>query len=86
MLRTRIGALARAAGYEKAHHFELDSGFSSGMAWRLYHDDVKAMELATMEKLCLFFGCEVADLFETDTTATPKQRKSKQKKALKGKN
>lgn len=86
MLKTRIGDLARAAGYEKPHHFEKDSGFSPGMAARLFHDDVKGLELATMEKLCRFFGCGIADLFETDIAASPKARKNKQKKAAKGKN
>lgn len=50
--RVRIADVARA------------TGISRNQLTRLYHDQAVRVELADIEKLCRYFGCEPSGLFE----------------------
>ncbi len=50
--RVRIMDVARA------------TGISRNMLARLYYDRAKRVDLNDLDKLCKYFGCTVAELFE----------------------
>lgn len=77
MVKTRIGELARAAGYEKPHHFQRASGLAPATAYRLYNDEAQGIDLATIDFLCGFFGCGPGDLFVL-TTVEAKSRTARE--------
>jgi len=41
-----------------------DTGINRGTVTRLYHESAERVKLEVMSKLCEYFDCELAELFE----------------------
>ncbi len=41
-----------------------DTGINRGTITRLYQETASRIELEVLDRLCAYFGCQVADLFE----------------------
>lgn len=41
-----------------------DTGINRGTITRLYHETAERVDLAALEKLCIYLDCEIEDLME----------------------
>lgn len=44
-----------------------DTGINRGTITRLYHETAERVDLDVIDKLCVYFDCEVGELFERIT-------------------
>ena len=58
--------LSRMMGERKLKIVDVaqQTGINRGTITRLYHETASRIELDVIEKLCVFFDCQVGDLFE----------------------
>lgn len=41
-----------------------ETGINRGTLTRIYHEQAQRIELAVLDKLCRYFQCQVADIYE----------------------
>ncbi|MDR5900121.1 helix-turn-helix transcriptional regulator [Halomonas vilamensis] len=58
--------LSRIMGERKLKIVDVarETGVNRGTVTRLYHETASRIELDVIEALCLYFDCQVGDLFE----------------------
>ena len=44
-----------------------DTGINRGTITRLYHETAVRVEFDVLEQLCVYLGCDIADLLELNT-------------------
>lgn len=44
-----------------------DTGINRGTITRLYHETAVRVEFEVLEQLCVYLGCDIADLLELST-------------------
>lgn len=58
--------LSRIMGERKLKTVDVarDTGVNRGTITRLYHETASRVELEVVEALCIYFNCQVGELFE----------------------
>jgi putative transcriptional regulator len=62
-MKTKINELCRAAGITTAYQLQKKTDLSPSQAARLYKDEVEAISLSVLEKLCDALKCSPNDIF-----------------------
>ncbi len=62
-MKTKINELCRAAGIATAYQLQKKTDLSPSQAARLYRDEVEAISLSVLEKLCNTLKCSPNDIF-----------------------
>jgi DNA-binding Xre family transcriptional regulator len=71
-MKTKINELCRAAGIATAYQLQKKTDLSPSQAARLYKDEVEAISLSVLEKLCNTLKCSPDDIFGYDGPQTVK--------------
>jgi DNA-binding Xre family transcriptional regulator len=71
-MKTKINELCRAAGIATAYQLQKKTDLSPSQAARLYKDEVEAMSLSVLEKLCNTLKCSPDDIFGYNEPQTVK--------------
>ncbi len=78
-MKTKINELCRAVGITTAYQLQKATDLSPSQAARLYKDDVEAMSLSVLEKLCDVLKCSPNDIFGYNESQTVKLQSAKVK-------
>lgn len=62
MIRPRLQEVAKNAGIENAYQLQKLTGFPVGMAYRLWKNEWKQVDLKTLDTLCTLLECTPNDL------------------------
>jgi DNA-binding Xre family transcriptional regulator len=76
-MKTKINELCRAAGIATAYQLQKKTDLSPSQAARLYKDEVEAISLSVLEKLCNTLKCSPDDIFGYNELQTVKPQLSK---------
>ena len=73
--------LARLMGERKLKIADVsrDTGINRGTLSRLYHETSERFEVEVLDKLCLYFGCSIAELLEFVEVKEPERPKKASK-------
>jgi DNA-binding Xre family transcriptional regulator len=71
-MKTKINELCRAAGIATAYQLQKKTDLSPSQAARLYKDEVEAISLSVLEKLCNTLKCSPDDIFGYNEPQTVK--------------
>ncbi len=71
-MKTKIKELCQAAGITTAYQLQKKTDLSPSQAARLYRDEVEAISLSVLEKLCVVLDCEPNDIFGYNEPQTAK--------------
>ncbi len=71
-MKTKINELCRAAGITTAYQLQKKTDLSPSQAARLYKDEVEAISLSVLEKLCNTLECSPNDIFGYNEPQTVK--------------
>jgi DNA-binding Xre family transcriptional regulator len=71
-MKTKINELCRAAGIATAYQLQKKTDLSPSQAARLYKDEVEAISLSVLEKLCNTLKCSPNDIFGYNEPQTVK--------------
>jgi excisionase family DNA binding protein len=71
-MKTKINELCRAVGMTTAYQLQKKTDLSPSQAARLYRDEVEAMSLSVLEKLCDVLKCSPNDVFGYNEPQTVK--------------
>jgi DNA-binding Xre family transcriptional regulator len=71
-MKTKINELCRAAGITTAYQLQKITDLSPSQAARLYKDEVEAISLSVLEKLCSTLKCSPDDIFGYNEPQTVK--------------
>ncbi len=76
-MKTKINELSKAAGITTAYQLQKKTDLSPSQAARLYRDEVEAISLLVLEKLCDALKCSPNDIFgyNEPQTVKPQLRK-----------
>ncbi|MBI9060825.1 MAG: helix-turn-helix transcriptional regulator [Marinilabiliaceae bacterium] len=64
MLRYNFERILKAKGIERPYTYLMKNGFTDRIATRVNQNNVKRVDLSTVERLCLLFKCTPNDLME----------------------
>lgn len=64
MLRYNFSRIFKIKGIERPYSFLINHGFSDRLASRLHRNEIRRIDLNTVERLCLLFQCTPDDLME----------------------
>jgi DNA-binding Xre family transcriptional regulator len=62
-VKTKINELSKAAGITTAYQLQKKTGLSPSQAARLYRDEVEAISIVVLEKLCVALQASPNDIF-----------------------
>jgi putative transcriptional regulator len=62
-MKTKINELSKAAGITTAYQLQKKTDLSPSQAARLYKDEVEAISISVLEKLCDALKCSPNDIF-----------------------
>jgi DNA-binding Xre family transcriptional regulator len=62
-MKTKINSLSKAVGITTAYQLQKKTDLSPSQAARLYRDEVEAISLSVLEKLCDALKCSPNDIF-----------------------
>jgi DNA-binding Xre family transcriptional regulator len=71
-MKTKINELCRAVGITTAYQLQKKTDLSPSQAARLYKDEVEAISLSVLERLCNTLECSPNDIFGYTTPQTVK--------------
>ncbi len=71
MIEIKIQEVAKKSGIETGYKLQQETGFQTGMAYRLWKGDWKQADLKTLNTLCNALHCTPNDLLEF--TPDPKE-------------
>jgi excisionase family DNA binding protein len=71
-MKTKINELCRAAGIMTAYQLQKKTDLSPSQAARLYRDEVEAISISVLEKLCDALKCSPNDIFAYNEPQTLK--------------
>jgi DNA-binding Xre family transcriptional regulator len=71
-MKTKINELSKAAGITTAYQLQKKTDLSPSQAARLYKDEVEAISLSVLEKLCDTLKCSPNDIFGYNEPQTVK--------------
>lgn len=63
MIRSHL-AVRMAEKRKKIIDVARDTGIDRTTVGKLYHDRLKKLDLVVLDRLCVYFDCEVSDLLE----------------------
>lgn len=78
-METKINELCRAASITTAYQLQIKAQLSPSQAARLYKDEVEAISLSVLEKLCNTLECSPDDIFGYAAVASSPVTKGKLK-------
>jgi DNA-binding Xre family transcriptional regulator len=73
-MKTKINELCRAVGITTAYQLQKATNLSPSQAARLYKDDVEAISLSVLEKLCDTLKCSPNAIFDYDAPGVAKHQ------------
>ncbi len=76
-MKTKINELCRAAGITTAYQLQKKTDLSPSQAARLYKDEVEAISISVLEKLCDALKCSPNDIFGYNEPQTVKPQSVK---------
>jgi DNA-binding Xre family transcriptional regulator len=76
-MKTKIKELCQAAGITTAYQLQKKTDLSPSQAARLYRDEVEAISLSVLEKLCVVLDCEPNEIFGYKKSQTVKPQSVK---------
>jgi DNA-binding Xre family transcriptional regulator len=76
-MKTKINELCRAAGIATAYQLQKKTDLSPSQAARLYKDEVEAISLSVLERLCNTLKCSPNDIFGYNEPQTVKPQMPK---------
>ncbi len=72
-MKTKINELCRAVGITTAYQLQKATDLSPSQAARLYRDEVEAISLSVLEKLCNTLNCNPNAIFGYDASESVKR-------------